>query len=123
MWRKNCYRLVSVFDVDPRKVGSKVGEVPVYHSDRITELVPQAAAEIAILVTPAPAAQPSAERLVEAGIQAILNCAPVALTLLPTVTVRQVDLSREMQLLTFRASEHLPRVTTSGPCCQRRLEG
>ena len=103
------YRLVAIFDVDPTKVGSSVGAVPVYHSDRIGEVVPQTGAEIAIISTPAAAAPAVAERLAAAGIRAVLNFAPTVLGLPASVTVRQVDLSKEIQLLSFRAGEPRPR--------------
>lgn len=102
--RRN-FRLVAVFDVDPTKVGKKVNGATVYHVDNIGGVVRETGAEIAILTTPAASAQAVAEQLAEAGIKAILNFAPVVLCVPVGVTVRQVDLSREMQLLAFRANQ------------------
>lgn len=98
------FRLVAIFDSDPAKIGRKVDGVPVYHIDEVASVVPQVNAEIAIVTTPASSAQEVADRLVAAGITAILNFAPVALTVPEGVVARHVDLSREMQLLAFRAS-------------------
>ncbi len=99
------FRIVAVFDVDPAKVGRRVGEAIVYHVDRLAEVVADVKAEIAILTTPAASAQAVTDELVRAGIKAILNFAPVVLSTPADVTVRQVDLSREMQLLAFRAKQ------------------
>ncbi|MHB1006245.1 MAG: redox-sensing transcriptional repressor Rex [Chloroflexota bacterium] len=100
------FHIVAAFDVDPAKVGRQVDGIPVYHLDRLAEIVPQMNAEIAILTTPAATAQAVANALVGAGIKAILNFAPVVLGVTEDVAVRQVDLSREMQLLAFRVNRN-----------------
>ncbi|MCL4466237.1 MAG: redox-sensing transcriptional repressor Rex [Chloroflexi bacterium] len=99
------FNMVAVFDVDPAKIGKKVDGALVHGIDRLGEVLAQTGAEIAILATPASSAQSVAEKLAQAGIRAILNFAPVVLSLPRGVTVRQVDLSREMQLLAFRAMQ------------------
>lgn len=98
------FRIVAVFDRDPAKIGQSVGGAVVHHVDRLKEVVPALDAEIAIITTPASSAQAVADQLVAAGVKAILNFAPVVLNVPANVTVRQVDLSREMQLLAFRAN-------------------
>lgn len=100
----------AIIDRDPAKIGRKVDDVVIRPVDDLEDAVKATGAEIAILTTPAANAQEMADRLVKAGVKAILNFAPVALTVPPGVTVRQVDLSREMQLLAFRANQpRLPR--------------
>ena len=98
------FHIVAVFDIDPAKVGHQVDGTPVYHLSDLSRVVPEVHAEIAILTTPAMTAQSVADALVAAGIKAILNFAPVVLSVTEDVAVRQVDLSREMQLLAFRAN-------------------
>ena len=60
--------------------------------------------EIAILAVPAVAAQQVADRLVEHGIRSILNFAPVRVNVPEKVSVRQVDLSMELQVLSYYGS-------------------
>ena len=60
--------------------------------------------EIAILAVPAVAAQQVAERLVEHGVHSILNFAPVRVNVPEKVSVRQVDLSMELQVLSYYGS-------------------
>lgn len=120
------FRLAAVFDIDPSKVGKKVDGATVYHVDQIGGVVRETGAEIAILTTPAASAQAVAERLAEAGVKAILNFAPVVLSMPAGVTVRQVDLSREMQLLAFRATQARQRVQASeaeAPRAERQERG
>ena len=56
---------------------------------------------IGIIATPAGAAQEVADRLVEAGISAILNFAPAVISVPPDLTLRKVDLAVELQILSF----------------------
>ena len=57
--------------------------------------------DIAILVTPAEAAQEVADRLVRAGVKAILNFAPVQLTVPSDVAVQSVNMALELETLSF----------------------
>ena len=69
---------------------------------------------IAVLATPVRYAQRVADELVDAGVTAILNFAPVYLELPEHVTVRTVDLSTELQILSFyeQLSSQLPTIAT-----------
>ncbi|MHB1413710.1 MAG: redox-sensing transcriptional repressor Rex [Chloroflexota bacterium] len=114
---KRNFRLVAAFDTDPRKVGGQVDGARIHHVDDLVDVVGREGAEIAILTTPEESAQAVADRLAEAGIKAILNFAPVVLAVPEGTTVRQVDLSRELQLLAFRADHNPERedATADGP--------
>jgi redox-sensing transcriptional repressor len=57
--------------------------------------------DMAILAVPASSAQAVAERLVGAGVSSILNFAPVRVIVPDAVPVRQVDLSTELQILSY----------------------
>jgi redox-sensing transcriptional repressor len=57
--------------------------------------------QIAVITTPAPAAQSVCDTLVNAGIYSIMTFAPVTLTVPSGVDVRQIDLASELQILTF----------------------
>jgi redox-sensing transcriptional repressor len=94
------FPVAALVDVDPAKVGSTIGRIGVHHLDELPQLVGQEGA-IGLIATPAPAAQQAADRLVAAGVTAILNFAPVILTVPQGVTVRKVDLAVELQILSF----------------------
>jgi redox-sensing transcriptional repressor len=57
--------------------------------------------DIAIVVTPAEAAQEVADRLVRAGVKAILNFAPVQLVVPLDVSVQSVNMALELETLSF----------------------
>ena len=95
------FRIVALFDADPTKVGERVGDLVIRHLDQLIEVTLEEPLAIGVIATPANAAQDVAERLVAAGVGSILNFAPVVLSVPPYVAVRKVDLSIELQILSF----------------------
>ena len=95
------FRVVGLFDVDPGRVGEQVSGLVVRHLDELAEVVRADGASIGVIATPAAAAQSVCDRLVEAGITSVLNFAPALLQVPPGVDVRKVDLSNELQILSF----------------------
>lgn len=95
------FRVDALVDADPVKVGTMVGEHRIESIDRLDRLVRERGISIAVVATPAEHAQGVADAVVAAGITAILNFAPVHLDVPDHVTVRTVDLSTELQILSF----------------------
>ena len=95
------FRIASLFDVDDTVIGKKVGGLPVRHLDDLKDVVAEDGICIGIIATPPMAAQEVAERFVDAGIKSILNFAPAVVNVAPDVNVRKVDLSIELQILSF----------------------
>jgi len=95
------FRIKALFDVDESLVGEKVGGLDVRHLDELKDVVAEEGISIGIIATPPVAAQEVAERLVDAGVKSILNFAPGVVNVPPDVTVRKVDLSIELQILSF----------------------
>jgi redox-sensing transcriptional repressor len=58
-------------------------------------------AQIGIITTPASVAQEVADKLAKAGIKAILNFAPVSLNVKKGIKVKNVDLSKELESLSY----------------------
>ena len=85
---------------------------PVLSVPHIRELKKTAAAKwirLAILTVPAEAAQPVADQCVDAGIQGILNFAPVNLNVPAEITVSSVDLAVHLEQLAFRVLASPPK--------------
>ncbi len=93
--------IVAVFDNDPRKFGKTAGSVKIYNSKNICAIVRKLNIDMAIVAVPAIAAQGIADKLIKAGIRAILNFAPVKLNVPPRVKLRNVDLSTELINLSY----------------------
>ena len=95
------FRVVALLDADPSKVGERLGDLVVRHLDDLDEIARTDRVAIGIITTPAVAAQDVADRLVAAGGTSILNFAPAVLNVPPHVSLRKVDLSIELQILSF----------------------
>ena len=95
------FDVVGLFDVDPAKIGSKLDGLVVEPLRDLKRSVRSRGATIGIVTTPAAAAQETAELLATAGIRSILNFAPVVIKPPEGVDVRRVDLSTELQVLSF----------------------
>ena len=95
------FRISALFDVEEKVVGSKIGGMVVFHLDDLKTVVNDEGISIGIIATPPLAAQDVADHLVDAGIKSILNFAPSVVNVPPDVNVRKVDLSTELQILSF----------------------
>ena len=111
------FRISALLDADPDTVGQEVAGIRVAHIDECERLVKEYEISIAVLAVPASVAQAVADRLVAAGITSILNFAPTVLSVPAHVSLRKVDLSIELQILSFyeqrRAVEHSVREGTA----------
>jgi redox-sensing transcriptional repressor len=95
------FRTVALLDADPAKVGEEVAGLSVRHLDELDSIVAEDRIAIGIIATPAHVAQDVADRLVAAGVTSILNFAPAVLSVPSGVSLRKVDLSIELQILSF----------------------
>lgn len=95
------FRTAALVDNDPGKIGEVVSGMPVRAIEDLGAIVREHDALIGVISTPAAAAQPVADAMVDAGIRSILNFAPAALTVPEGVSVRKVDLAVELQILTY----------------------
>ncbi|MCI0610195.1 MAG: redox-sensing transcriptional repressor Rex [Anaerolineae bacterium] len=95
------FHVKMVFDNDPKKVGEKIGEFEVYNTASLAEKIKQHKIKIAMLAVPASDAQSVADQLVKAGVKAILNYAPISLTVPEGVRVQYIDPVTHLQRMTY----------------------
>lgn len=95
------FRIVAVFDSDPHKIGQTIGDHAIRPTSQVREYVQEQRVRLAILAVPADVAQDMADDLVNAGIQGILNFAPVALIVPPYVALSSVDVAIQLEQLAF----------------------
>ena len=107
------FRIVALFDADPDQVGEVINGLAVRHIDELARVAADESIAIAVIATPAAAAQAVADDLVAAGVTSILNFAPCVLSVPAGVDVRKVDLAIELQILSFH--EHRKASLTSLP--------
>jgi redox-sensing transcriptional repressor len=95
------YRIVALLDADPGKIGELLGEHRIRPMSELGEIARADKVAIGVIATPATVAQEVADRLVEAGVSSILNFAPTVISVPAHVALRKVDLSIELQILSF----------------------
>jgi redox-sensing transcriptional repressor len=115
-FRENGFQIIGLFDSDPAKVGTQVGNLTVQHIDDATLFVTTHNVKMGILAVPAVRAQGVTDMLVAAGVRALLNYAPVVVQVPPGVWVRYIDPVREFQSMTYYlAREEHPFPTATEP--------
>jgi redox-sensing transcriptional repressor len=104
-FEESGFVVAGVFDSDPNKIGSEVNGLAVEAVADLDEAVKDREVAIGIITTPASSAQDVADRLSAAGVRSILNFAAAMLDVGPGVEVRRVDLSTELQILSYYLHE------------------
>lgn len=95
------FRIALVFDNDPERIGTKIGDFTVQDAIQLIPAIRQSGVRIAMLTVPASVAQTVAEELVKAGVCAILSYAPIPLNLPPEVYVQYIDPIIQLQHMTY----------------------
>jgi redox-sensing transcriptional repressor len=100
-FRQRGFNVTAIYDTDPKKVGGRWNGLVVRDVSHLDTDLKRDPSDIAIVVTPAEAAQEVADRLVRAGVKAILNFAPVQLSVPSDVAVKSVNMALELETLSF----------------------
>lgn len=95
------FSVVGIFDNDLNKIGRKVGDLEVYPPEKIPDIINKYGVRIGIIAVPGKSAQDVADLMVKNGLDAILNFAPVSLNMPEHIVFRNVDLSVNLEILTF----------------------
>jgi redox-sensing transcriptional repressor len=90
-----------VFDSDARKVGTTWGGLTIRADEEMVDTVRDMEIDMAIVAVPADAAQHVVDRLVKAGVRGILNFAPARLKVPRGVALKNVDVTLELEGLSF----------------------
>ncbi|MGB9378246.1 MAG: redox-sensing transcriptional repressor Rex [Mycobacteriales bacterium] len=107
------FRIAALLDAAPTRVGERIHGLTVQDIAELAAVVTEHSISIGVIATPASAAQDVCDRLVAAGVTSILNFAPCVLAVPDGVDVRKVDLSIELQILSFH--EHRKATFTGLP--------
>jgi redox-sensing transcriptional repressor len=96
------FHIQAIFENDSTKIGQKVNDqVVVEDIAGLSARITQQKIKIAIVAVPAPVAQEVADKLVDAGVKAILSYAPITLSIPDTVRVQYIDPVTHMQRMTY----------------------
>lgn len=95
------FHIAAILDVDENTVGKKLADVVVEPLEVLDQRVKEYGINIGVVTVPAAAAQDVTDKLVEAGVKAILNFSPRVLKVPSGVVLRNVDLSVNLEVLSF----------------------
>ncbi len=106
-FQQQGFQIVAAFDTDPAKIGKSVEGIEIFDLERVQEVAKERRIRLAVIAVPAAAAQKVADAVVAAGIDGILNFAPVTLNLPKQVQTIGVDLAIELEQLAFAVANQL----------------
>lgn len=95
------FKVAMIFDNDPKKIGTKINDFTIQDSHKLEEEIRQAGIQVAMVATPGPEAQAVADKLVSAGVKAILNYAPINISVPSEVRVQYIDPVIHLQRMTY----------------------
>jgi len=95
------FRIVGIFDNNFSKIGRMLWTLQIHDVHRLPEINETLHASIGLIAVPGPAAQEVADILVQSGVRAILNFAPTLISVPGGVALRYVDLTRELEILSY----------------------
>ncbi len=106
-FKKQGFVIRLIMDKDASKIGKQIHGLTVEDFNKASDLVKREQIDIAIMAVPADSAQGVADKLVAAGIRAILNFAPRSLKVPPEVSVKYENMAVEMEALSYFLSNKL----------------
>jgi redox-sensing transcriptional repressor len=100
-FRDRGFKVVGVYDADPARIGTTFDGVTVRDQKELESDIAKLKPHIALIAVPGEAAQSLVDRVVKAGVRAILNFAPAPLTVPGNVTLRSVNMALELEILSY----------------------
>ena len=104
-FRRRGFDIIAIFDVDEKKIGTKINGIEVYSTDKLPEFTANNKVDIAILTVPNKRVIEVAKQITSLGIKAIWNFSPTDLRLGDDVIVENVHLSDSLMVLGYRLRE------------------
>ncbi|NOX90832.1 MAG: redox-sensing transcriptional repressor Rex [Calditrichaeota bacterium] len=100
-FKKQGFIIKALFDNDPKKVNTEVGGLKIHDIENACNIVKKEKIEIAIIAVPAKHAQAVVDTLVQCGVKAFLNFAPVTIKVPSDVIVKNENMSIELEALSY----------------------
>lgn len=109
-FQRQGFFIEAVVDADPRKHGQRWNGVVVRGAAELEQVLRECEIEIVIVAVPAEAAQEVVDRVVRAGVRAILNFAPTKLSVPEGVALKNVNMAVELEGLSYALSNGVTRM-------------
>ena len=105
-FKKQGFLIKAAFDSDPQKVDEIINNIKVDHISDVCHIIGEEKIEIAIIAVPAKVAQAVVDQLVECGVRAFLNFAPISIKTPDNVIVKNENMSIELEALSYYLSHN-----------------
>ncbi len=103
--RRLKLRITAAFDVDPKKVGSTIDEIPCYHMDSFEEVVEQQDISLVVLSLPTNVASSMVVPIINAGIKGVLNFTSTPLNFPQGIVVENYDITTLLEKVAYFVKE------------------
>jgi len=100
-FKNRGFQATLIFDNDKNKIGTKIGALTVKNINQMISTIHKAGVKIGMVAVPADVAQLVTDQLVEAGVKAILNYAPIQLSVAEGVRVENIDPATHLQKMSY----------------------
>jgi redox-sensing transcriptional repressor len=100
-FRDRGFQVKIMFDNDPNKIGKKIGDFTIQDIADMPRTIQENSIRVAMLAVPAAYAQDVTDLLVDAGVKAILNYAPIQINTPNDVRVQNIDPATHLQRMSY----------------------
>ena len=100
-FRQRGFNILAAYDVNAEKIGRRLEGIQVRDIEQLERDIQREHPDIVVLTVPAEEAQSVVDRVVRAGVKAILNFAPTQLHAPADVSVKTVNMAMELEGLSF----------------------
>ena len=104
-FQRKGFKLVGMFDINPKLIGLKIRDVDIYDVDKLVDFVRENEVEVGIMSVPLEKAQETADKLVEGGVRGIWNFAPFDVKVPDHIVIENVHLSESLYTLAYLLNE------------------
>jgi redox-sensing transcriptional repressor len=95
------FYIEAIFENDPDKIGLQINDKTVQDVNNLGKVISEQKIKIAVIAVPASVAQEVADELVKAGVQAILNYAPITVSVPDHIRLQYIDPVLHLQRMTY----------------------
>ena len=104
-FEKRGFRLIGMFDIDPKITGTEINGTKVYHIDELEDFIRKNKVDIGILTVPKSEIDVIAERLCDSGIKGLWNFSSAELNLKNETPIENVHLSDSLMTLSYKIKQ------------------
>lgn len=108
-FEKRGFRLLAIFDINPKLVGKKINKLEIFHLDSLEEFTKTHRIDIAMLTVPYEATPDVAEKVARLGVKGLWNFSPMDLKLPYDVVIENVHLSDGLMVLGYKLNQKYKR--------------